>query len=171
MVRKGSSPGLRSAPPEAIDGFGFIVPRIEQRDLIAATWTSRKWPHRAPADQLLARCYVGGVGREDILQLDDKALTAKVRAELGDICGIRAEPSYTEVNRWWKGMPQYTLGHLDRLAQLEAALSRYQGLFFTGAGYHGVGIPDCIRDGSTTAEQVVQDLTGGPTPTRRPITG
>lgn len=159
------------AVPEAIDGFGFIVPRIEQRDLIAATWTSRKWPHRAPADQLLARCYVGGVGREDILQLDDKALTAKVRAELGDICGIRAEPSYTEVNRWWKGMPQYTLGHLDRLAQLEAALSRYPGLFFTGAGYHGVGIPDCIRDGSTTAEQVVQDLTGGTTPTRRPITG
>ncbi len=148
------------AVPDAIAGFGFIVPRIEGRDLIAATWTSRKWPYRAPADQLLARCYVGGVGREDILQLDDDALMAKVRTELGGVCGIRAEPSYTEVNRWWKGMPQYTLGHLDRLAQLDAALSRYPGLVLTGAGYRGVGIPDCIRDGAVAAERVVRDLSG-----------
>lgn len=153
----------------AIKGFGFIVPRTEQRHLIAATWTSLKWPYRAPADQLLMRCYVGGVGREDILRLDDDALTAKVREELAVVCGIRAEPSYTEVNRWWKAMPQYTLGHLDRLAQLEAALSRYPGLVLTGAGYHGVGIPDCIRDGATAAERVVQDLIGGTSVTRRPI--
>ena len=149
------------AVPEAIDGFGFIVPRIEGRDLIAATWTSRKWPHRAPADQLLVRCYVGGVGREDILKLDDNALTAKVRTELGDVCGIRAEPSYTEVNRWWKGMPQYTLGHLDRLAQLNAAVGRYPGLVLTGAGYRGVGIPDCISDGVAAAERAMRDLLGG----------
>jgi oxygen-dependent protoporphyrinogen oxidase len=149
------------AVPEAIDGFGFIVPRIERRDLIAATWTSRKWPHRAPADQLLVRCYVGGVGREDILQLDDNALTAKVRTELSDICGIRAEPSYTEVNRWWKGMPQYTLGHLDRLAQLDAAVGRYPGLVLTGAGYRGVGLPDCISDGTAAAGRVMRDLLGG----------
>ncbi|MDF0675290.1 MAG: protoporphyrinogen oxidase [Nitrospira sp.] len=144
----------------AIEGFGFIVPRTEQRHLIAATWTSLKWPHRAPADQLLLRCYVGGVGREEILRLDDEQLTAKVRAELSALCGIRAEPSYSEVNRWWKGMPQYTLGHLDRLAQLDAAVSRYPGLVLTGAGYRGVGIPDCIRDGAVAAERVVQDLLG-----------
>jgi protoporphyrinogen/coproporphyrinogen III oxidase len=143
-----------------IEGFGFIVPRAEQRELIAATWTSLKWPHRAPADQLLVRCYVGGVGRENILQLDDAALTAKVRAELAALCGIRAEPSYTEVNRWWMAMPQYTLGHLDRLAQLDAAVSRYPGLVLTGAGYRGVGIPDCIRDGTIAAERVVQHLVG-----------
>jgi oxygen-dependent protoporphyrinogen oxidase len=141
-----------------IEGFGFIVPRAEQRDVIAATWTSLKWLHRAPPDQLLARCYVGGVGREDILQLDDAALTAKVRTELAALCGIGAEPSYTEVNRWWKAMPQYTLGHLDRLTQLDAAISRYPGLVLTGAGYRGVGIPDCIRDGATAAERVIQDL-------------
>jgi len=143
-----------------VDGFGFIVPRIEQRDLIAATWTSLKWSYRAPADQLLVRCYVGGVGREDILQLDDEQLAVKVRAELSTLCGIRAEPTYTEVNRWWKAMPQYTLGHLHRLAELDAALSRYPGLVLTGAGYHGVGIPDCIRDGALAAERVVQDLSG-----------
>lgn len=151
-----------------IEGFGFIVPRAEQRDLIAATWTSIKWPHRAPADQLLVRCYVGGVGREDILQLDDAALTAKVRAELSALCGITADPSYTEVNRWWRAMPQYTLGHLERLAQLDAAVSRYPGLVLTGAGYRGVGIPDCIRDGAIAAERVVQDLVGGRGLGRRP---
>ena len=144
-----------------IEGFGFIVPRAEQRDLIAATWTSLKWPHRAPADQLLVRCYVGGVGREEILQLDDAALTAKVRAELAALCGISVEPTYTEVNRWWKAMPQYTLGHLDRLAQLDAAMSRYPGLVLTGAGYRGVGIPDCIRDGASAAERIFQHLVGG----------
>jgi oxygen-dependent protoporphyrinogen oxidase len=145
----------------AIEGFGFIVPRTEQRHLIAATWTSLKWPHRAPADQLLVRCYVGGVGREDILQLDDAALIKTVGEELGAICGIRVEPGYTEVNRWWKAMPQYTLGHLDRLAELEAAVSRYPGLVLTGAGYRGVGIPDCIRNGEAAAERVLRDLIGG----------
>jgi oxygen-dependent protoporphyrinogen oxidase len=152
-----------------IEGFGFIVPRAEERDLIAATWTSLKWPHRAPVDQLLVRCYVGGVGREEILQLDDAALTAKVRAELAALCGVSVEPTYTEVNRWWKAMPQYTLGHLDRLAQLDAAVSRYPGLILTGAGYRGVGIPDCIRDGAIAAERVVQDLIGGTGSGRRSV--
>ncbi len=152
-----------------IEGFGFIVPRAEQRELIAATWTSLKWPHRAPADQLLVRCYVGGVGREEILQLDDAALTARVKAELATLCGIKVEPTYTEVNRWWRAMPQYTLGHLDRLAQLDAAASRYPGLVVTGAGYRGVGIPDCIREGASAAERIVQHLAGETSLGRRPI--
>ena len=148
-------------------GFGFIVPRIEGRDLIAATWTSLKWPHRAPADQLLVRCYVGGVDREEILKQDDDQLIATVRSELKVLCGIHADPMYTEVNRWWKGMPQYTIGHLDRLSQLDAALSRYPGLVLTGAGYRGVGIPDCIRDGAIAAERVVQDLVAETSSVRR----
>ncbi|MCE9536284.1 MAG: protoporphyrinogen oxidase, partial [Nitrospirae bacterium] len=97
----------------AAEGFGFVVPRAEGRDLIAATWTSLKWPHRAPSDQLLVRCYVGGVGREAILQLDDQTLVARVREELASMCGVTANPGYVEVNRWMKAMPQYTLGHLD----------------------------------------------------------
>ena len=151
----------------AVEGFGFIVPRIEGRDLIAATWTSLKWPHRAPADQLLVRCYVGGVGREEILERDDGQLIATVRSELKALCGISAEPIYTEVNRWRKGMPQYTIGHLDRLTQLDAALSRYPGLVLTGAGYRGVGIPDCIRDGAVAAERVVGDLLAETSSVRR----
>jgi len=150
----------RASVSGAAEGFGFVVPRAEGRDLIAATWTSLKWPHRAPPDQLLVRCYVGGVGREAMLQLDDQALVARVRAELASMCGVTAEPGYVEVNRWMKAMPQYTLGHLDRLKQIEAALSRYGGLILTGAGYRGVGIPDCIRDGTVAAERVVRYLSG-----------
>lgn len=150
----------RAAVAGAAEGFGFVVPRAEGRDLIAATWTSLKWPHRAPADQLLVRCYVGGVGREAILQWDDRALVARVREELASMCGVTAEPHYVEVNRWMKAMPQYTLGHLERLNQIEAALSRYGGLVLTGAGYRGVGIPDCIRDGAVAADRVVRYLSG-----------
>jgi len=150
------------AVTRAVEGFGFIVPRKEGRDLIAATWTSLKWPHRAPPDQVLIRCYVGGVGREAILQLDDHQLLARIRAELAALCGITAEPTYVEVNRWWRAMPQYTLGHLDRLTQLDAALSRYGGLVLTGAGYRGVGIPDCIRDGALAAGRVLRHLSGQP---------
>jgi len=144
----------------AVQGFGFVVPRVEQRDLIAATWTSIKWPHRAPPDQLMVRCYVGGVGREAILQLDDQALVNRVKAELRQICGVTAEPTYVEVNRWTKAMPQYQLGHLERLEQAEGALSRYGGLVLTGAAYRGVGIPDCIRHGDTAVDKVVRSLLG-----------
>ncbi len=150
----------RASVSGAAEGFGFVVPRAEGRDLIAATWTSLKWPHRAPPDQLLVRCYLGGVGREAILQLDDQALVARVREELASICGVTAEPVYVEVNRWMKAMPQYTLGHLDRLKEIESALSRYGGLVLTGAGYRGVGIPDCIRDGAVAANRVVRYLSG-----------
>jgi protoporphyrinogen/coproporphyrinogen III oxidase len=144
----------------AVRGFGFVVPRAEQRDLIAATWTSLKWPHRAPSDRLLVRCYVGGVGREAILQLDDEALVARVKSELKLICGVTTEPTYVEVNRWIKAMPQYLLGHLERLEQVDAALSRYGGLVLTGAAYRGVGIPDCIRDGAVAADRVIRYLSG-----------
>lgn len=150
----------RSSVAGTVEGFGFVVPRIEERDLLAATWTSLKWPHRAPSEQVLIRCYVGGVGREALLGLDDRALIARVRAELAGLCGLTAEPHFVEVNRWMKAMPQYTLGHLDRLKQIEAALSRYGGVALTGAAYRGVGIPDCIRDGTLAAERVIRHLSG-----------
>ena len=143
-----------------VQGFGFVVPRVERRDVIAATWTSLKWPHRAPPDRFLARCYVGGAGRESILDLEDDALVSRVTAELRQICGLESSPTYVEVNRWIKAMPQYVLGHLDRLEQAEVALSRYGGVVLTGSAYRGVGIPDCIRDGSLAAEKVVRYFSG-----------
>jgi protoporphyrinogen/coproporphyrinogen III oxidase len=143
-----------------VEGFGFVVPRVEGRDLLAATWTSLKWPHRAPPEQVLIRCYVGGVGREGILELEDHALIARVRSELASLCGLNAEPHLVEVNRWIKAMPQYTIGHLDRLKQVEGVLSRYGGVVLAGAAYRGVGIPDCIREGTLAAQRVLRHLSG-----------
>lgn len=153
-----------SSVAETVDGFGFVVPRVEGRDLLAATWTSLKWPHRAPSGQVLIRCYVGGVGREAVLDLEDHALIARIRSELASLCGLTAEPHYLQVNRWIKAMPQYTIGHLDRLKQIEAALSRYGGVALTGAAYRGVGIPDCIRHGTLAAHCVMRYLSGTPEP-------
>jgi len=144
-----------------VNGFGFVVPRAEGRDLLAATWTSLKWPHRAPASQTLVRCYLGGIGRERILQEDDAALIRRVQDELRDMAGVTGKPAYAEVNRWDHGMPQYTLGHLDRLESIQRSLDRYPGLVLAGAAYRGIGIPDCIRDGTDAANGLIRLFAGG----------
>ncbi len=148
----------RAAVGSSVTGFGFVVPRIERRHLLAATWSSLKWGHRAPPSQVLVRCYVGGVGREGLLDDDDATLLRLVRHELLSLAGIAAEPLYTEINRWPLGMPQYTLGHLERLERIERALSEHEGLYVTGAGYRGIGIPDCIKEGTETARRLVHQL-------------
>lgn len=142
----------------AVTGFGFVVPRVEGRALLAATWTSLKWPHRAPPTQALLRCYIGGAGRDDLLKADDDTIIRTVREELQAIAGIEAKPVYADVSRWIRGMPQYTLGHVERLDQIQTGLRRYPGLFLTGAGYRGIGVPDCIRDGNATAADVMRFL-------------
>lgn len=142
-----------------ISGFGFVVPRVERRALLAATWTSLKWPHRAPDSQTLVRCYLGGAGREAVLEEDDPALIRRVRDELKSMAGVTGEPVYTEVNRWPRSMPQYTLGHLDRLETIQRSLDRFPGLVLAGAAYRGIGIPDCIRDGASAAATVIRFLT------------
>jgi oxygen-dependent protoporphyrinogen oxidase len=141
-----------------VEGFGFVVPRAEKRSLIAATWTSLKWPHRAPSGQVLVRGYVGGVGREEILKLDDQAIVQRVAQELDTISGVQGTPRYTEVNRWDRAMPQYRLGHLRRLQDIEQSLDRFPGLVLTGAAYRGIGIPDCISDGKAAADRVLRQF-------------
>ncbi len=143
-----------------ISGFGFVVPRREGCDLLAATYTSQKWPHRAPPGLAAVRCYLGGVGREAILALPDMDLIQRVRTELKKITGLDAEPIHTEVNRWDRAMPQYTLGHLDRLGAIQQSLHELPGLFLAGAAYRGIGIPDCIRDGTEAAKSVVGQFAG-----------
>jgi oxygen-dependent protoporphyrinogen oxidase len=137
-----------------LDGYGFVVPRVEHRQLTASTWTSSKWDHRAPQDSVLLRCYLGGVGREDVLTRTDQELINIARDELRLILGIHRAPVIARVYRWPRGMPQYQLGHLDRLAAITERLGRLPGMFLAGAGYRGVGIPDCIRDGIAAADDV-----------------
>jgi oxygen-dependent protoporphyrinogen oxidase len=141
-----------------LEGSGFVVPRVEGRDLLAATWTSLKWPHRAGPRDVSVRCYVGGVGREAVLRQDDDSLIQCVREALRAITGITATPWYVEVNRWERAMPQYLLGHGDLVARVDAAMSRFSGLALTGSAYRGIGIPDCIKDGTTVATSLMEYL-------------
>jgi oxygen-dependent protoporphyrinogen oxidase len=139
-------------------GYGFVVPRAEGRHLLAGTWGSEKWPGRAPGGQVLVRGYVGGVGREAVLEADDDALAHLVRAELGALAGIRGTPVHSEVHRYPAGMPQYTVGHLGRVERIRSALAACPGLAVTGAAYGGVGIPDCIADALETARQILTSV-------------
>jgi protoporphyrinogen/coproporphyrinogen III oxidase len=137
-----------------LDGYGFVVPRIEGCALLAVTWTSSKWSHRAPDDAVLLRAYLGGAERETVLERGDDGLVSLVRAELREMMGITEAPVLAKVYRWPRAMPQYLVGHLERLTAIDERLARWPGLFLTGAAYRGVGIPDCIRDGLDTAERV-----------------
>ncbi len=144
------------AVKEHIRGFGFVVPRKEQRPLLAGTWTSLKWPYRSQKGETLIRCYLGGRGREHILENDDRKLVQSVRQELQDIVGISTPPGYTEVHRWVQGMPQYVVGHQARVAKIKELLMPWPTLHISGAGLNGIGIPDCIREGFRVAKNIVQ---------------
>lgn len=134
-----------------IRGYGFVVPRVENRSLIAATWSSMKWAERAPAGQCLVRCYMGGRGREHLLDLDDAELTGRACRELEAIAGIQTRPLHVEVYRWPRAMPQYIRGHRERVRHIRERVARQPGLYVTGAAYDGIGIPDCIRDADRTS--------------------
>lgn len=149
-------------PTEAVEryirGFGFVVPRKERRQLLAGTWTSLKWPFRSQKGETLIRCYVGGRGREHILENDDSNLVAFIRQELQSLVGITAAPTYTEIHRWNRGMPQYVIGHQARVAEIQEYLRPWPTLHISGAGLYGIGIPDCIREGKRVADSVVHSF-------------
>lgn len=141
-----------------IQGFGFVVPRKEQRSLLAATWTSLKWPQRSQKGETLIRCYLGGRGREHVLEHDDQQLVESVRQELQTIVGISDAPNYSEVHRWIRGMPQYVIGHQARVVKITDLLRPWPRLHISGAGLYGIGIPDCIREGNRIADSLVQSF-------------
>ena len=140
-----------SAFPRALDGYGYIVPQAEGRPILACTWTSTKFPHRAPDGFALIRAFIGKAGKEDLLDADDQALVLMVRTELDQVMGVRTTPILQRVFRWPQAMPQYTLGHPDRLARLERRLDAHPGLQLAGSAYRGIGLPDCIASGEAAA--------------------
>jgi protoporphyrinogen/coproporphyrinogen III oxidase len=148
-----------SAEEAGLDGYGYVIPRAERRDVLACTWSSQKWEGRAPAGEVLVRIYAGRFGGRDLTLDSDDELVALARAEMA-LLGVMAEPVLIRVQRWPLGMPQYVLGHLERLERVEGALAGHPGLAVAGAAYRGVGIPDCIRSGETAAESVVRALAG-----------
>lgn len=136
-------------------GYGFVVPRAEGRSTIACTWTSQKWPHRAPSDWILLRSYLGGSGRDALLELPDDVLVEEAVADLTTILGCPIAPRRTWIHRWKRGLPQYVPGHLRWLEDVERRLSLLDGrVQLVGGSYRGVGIPDCIADGRRAAAKL-----------------
>lgn len=141
-----------------LDATGFLVPRTERRAMTACTWSSSKWPGRAPRDHALFRCFFGRAGQEDVLCLDDGDLVHLAHEELRDLIGANGTPVLSRRHRWPRSMPQYEVGHLDRLAQIEHALKDHPGVVLAGAAYGGIGLPDCIRQGREAALRVCRTL-------------
>ncbi|HLK63862.1 MAG TPA: protoporphyrinogen oxidase [Bryobacteraceae bacterium] len=137
------------------DGFGFLVPKKERRRLVACTWVGTKFSYRVPEGTILARCFLGGMDDAAILgEPDDKILSA-VSSELQEIAGFRAEPHFTRIFRWPASMAQYTVGHPDRVTEVESRVASIPGLHVAGNAYRGIGIPDCIRMGRHAAERIL----------------
>lgn len=150
-----------------LDGSGFLVPRGENFSVTAATWTSVKWPHTAPPGKILIRTYLGRENGEDLLHLEDQELVQLVRKEMKQIIGLDQEPLFYHVNRWPQSMPQYQIGHVERLQTVQEHLaSAYPGLFLCGAGYRGIGIPDCIAQGKAAALEAFTFLINNKKPVR-----
>lgn len=144
-------------------GRGFVIPRAEGRTLTAVTWTSNKFGGRVPDGMALLRGFVGRAGNQRPAYLDDAELIPLVRAELATILGIDAEPRFAKVYRWPRAMPQYNLGHQEILSSLADRLGAHPRIVLTGAAYRGVGIPDCISDATTRANELA-DRIGARTP-------
>jgi oxygen-dependent protoporphyrinogen oxidase len=141
----------RSLPP----GFGFLVPRSEGRRMLAATFVHNKFPHRAPENRAIVRCFLGGAKDEQILDASEAEILRIVRAELKQIIKLDAEPLFTRVYKWRAAMAQYSVGHLDRLQRIEALRRNLPALALAGNAFNGIGVPDCVRSGSEAAAKAL----------------
>jgi oxygen-dependent protoporphyrinogen oxidase len=144
----------RDAVAHPLDGSGFVVPRSEKNGILAASWLSSKWPGRAPEGRVLMRTFLGGARDPWAIDESDAECVERSMDALRPLLGISGEPLFTRVYRWDRANAQHEVGHLARVAAIDAALARHPGLFLTGSGFRGVGIPDCIADGRKTAAQV-----------------
>ena len=137
-------------------GRGFVIPKIEDRELTAVTWATNKFAGRAPEDIALVRAFVGRAGREAAVALPDDELLTLVRRELREILQIDDAPVVSRIYRWHRALPQYVLGHTERLSQIEARVARMSGIQLSGSAYRGVGIPDCIESGQHAAARLLE---------------
>jgi len=148
----------RRAVAHPLNGSGFVVPRVENTGIMAASWLSSKWPDRAPDDKVLLRTFVGGARDPKALEESDAELMSRSMRALRPLLGITGEPLLSRVYRWDRANAQHEVGHLDRVAAIERALTHHPGLFVTGSGFRGTGIPDCVADGRATGKQLAEWL-------------
>ena len=142
--------------PRDLDGYGYVIPRRAGRKALACTWTSTKFPHRAPEGYALLRVFVGRAGQD--IPWNENDLLALAKEELNLTLGIAAEPLLQRVFLWDKAMPQYNLGHPEILKRIDAALEKYPGLALAGNGYRGIGIPDCIHSGELAVDKILKGV-------------
>jgi oxygen-dependent protoporphyrinogen oxidase len=140
--------------PRDLDGYGYVIPRREGRRALACTWTSTKFPHRAPEGYALIRVFVGRAGQN--IPWNEKDLFELAKEELHFTLNIKAEPLLHRVFLWESAMPQYNLGHPEILNRIDAALEKYPGLALAGNGYRGIGIPDCIHSGELAVDKILE---------------
>jgi oxygen-dependent protoporphyrinogen oxidase len=153
----------RTAVGHELVGHGYLVPASEGGAIAACTWSSEKWPRRAPDDVVLLRLFVRDEGVSTSLPEVD--LVAAARADAERTLRISAQPLVERVSRWDGAMPRYTVGHLDRIAAIEAAVAEWPAVTVAGASYRGVGLPDCINQGTAAAERMaIRVAAGGPPP-------
>ena len=138
-----------------LDGYGYVIPRGEGRKALACTWTSTKFPHRAPVGYALLRVFIGRAGQE--IPWNENDLLALATKELKLTLGITAEPLLHRVFMWENAMPQYNLGHPEILNRIDAALEKHPGLALAGNGYRGIGIPDCIHSGELAVNKILEN--------------
>lgn len=139
-------------------GFGYLVPRSQNRRMLACTFVHTKFPHRAPANRALLRCFMAAAKNEELLSEPDDRIVKVVRQELRDILALNAEPLFSRVYRWDRAMAQYGVGHLERLERIERFRNNTPGLFLAGNAYRGIGVPDCIRSGNEAANSALNFL-------------
>jgi oxygen-dependent protoporphyrinogen oxidase len=144
----------REDVPHSLDGFGYLSRQRERRDVLGAQWCSSIFPGRAPAGSVLMRALCGGWNRGDVLDWPDERLTSAVRAEMARTVGVTAAPCFCQVVRWQRAIPQYFVGHLDRVSAIEKKASEHSGLFVGGSAYRGVAINDCVEQAGLLAEKV-----------------
>jgi oxygen-dependent protoporphyrinogen oxidase len=135
--------------------MGVVVPAVERSPILACSFSSRKYPHRAPEGKELLRVFVGGARRPDLAEMDDDQLRPLVLDHLARLLDIRGQPCYCRIAHWPETMPQYHVGHKERVARIEARAAAIGNLELAGNAYHGVGIPDCIHGGETAAERII----------------
>jgi oxygen-dependent protoporphyrinogen oxidase len=148
----------RSAVDHPLDGTGFLVPPSEPQDVAACTWVSSKWKHAAPAGTVLLRCYLRRSSGKDWVKQPDEAIVQAARSTLRQLMNITADPILIRVFRWPDAMPQYLVGHLERMDRVNRAWQQAPGLALAGAAFRGVGLPDCVREGITAAAGVARHL-------------
>ena len=140
-----------------LNGFGFIVPRTENRRINAMTYSSIKWSYRAPDDTILVRAFVGGGHHEELVhELDDAGLVKTMLEEMDTVLGLKAGAQFSKVYRWFKGMPKFTVGHLDRMSVLDRRVADHSGLHLIGCSYKGIGIGDCVHEAQIAAERILK---------------